>query len=51
MGNYDADIAPEDLPDEIPPDLEIAEPDVPETDLESFIDDGNYVVYRQQGSE
>jgi len=48
MGDYDAEFAPEDLPDIPPPDIEISEPTEPETDLERFIEDGSYVVYRQK---
>jgi len=50
MGEYDAEFEPEDLPDEAPPDLiglGFTEA-IPETPLEAFIPDGNYVVYRQK---
>lgn len=47
---YEAEIQPEDLPDIPPPDLDIdyeADYEEPRTDLEGFIRDGNYVIYRQ----
>ena len=45
---YEVEIEPEDLPDELPPGLDIENvPEEAPTPLESFIEDGDYVVYKQ----